>query len=1074
MIRFNSCHKFLLIIVLSAFFFQGFGIAQTSNDPLDTAIKGINPVTKTVYLSRQYGGSFQTVDYRDGLFFIGRGAVLSIYDQVPAAGVEAKKLVLLDKQIETVTVSKRWIIVTCTTMEAGKGTTTIIANDPVNDFPILKKIQHDFIPSSAIAVDSSILIGGNSEQGIIEFYTIKDEKNFALLRRESIPYNVQNLDVINSMLVVGTGGTSFLYSFNPESPLQLLYQGVYPSSGGIMRFQDAVYFAWDAGISMMALTSGIRPEAFRNYDTENILYKTICTPEGIYLGELASYTGKDNKGLVLINRINHSLDPGSHEELIKLPASEIRDMAFFPQGLLVALGDEGLAVIHKKEDGTFTEPTIENNPVGTMGYASWRDNSIVYNDIATARVIETSYEENLKKIDSRIIGFSNLPYADVVLNASETEWIEIDNRYDYALQKYYFDSVAHGLNGDKIAQASFELPANYIISRYSNYKTLGTRKNEIIFSLDKSPEQDLFLGAVTFGDSVFNPLICCGTTSSNQTIIDTAFIDANTFLLLKNHYSYINGKNTKGIGIYTIDPAHQSISEKQLFPLPINLPNFSPYQVITDGKRIVVWEISKNQELQKNIFHIYSLSADFQETYLGSYESDDVFRRISLIQNSLWLCGPTNLYRCDLEDNLEQWNRFSFPSLATPLPFRTEQGKFWISSIFTGFIELSENPPSIVPIVSKPDPDTENTIPVWQRLQRIAGLGVLSVTEDAHPLNTILQSPDRMIRAKDGRLFVAESRLNQILEIIPDKSVRIIYSEPFDPAIVFEYPMGLALNQDESKLYISDSYSHKVKALNLSTGAVEEIAGSGLTPYNGDNLPANQTNLDAPTGIAITDDNRIIIAEARGQRIRMILQDGTAHVLAGAHGAENPGRDWKTEKGAVLNSFIDLGLPADLSCFHNTIFFSSFDKGCVFKMDLSDANLPTPHNLTVIAGGIFGFGDEYPELDLSNYLSYPEGIAVSEDNRLLVCDTVNRRILETDLDGNLITTFGGNGPGNYGDLMPYCYMKAEASDVCFAQDGTIYFCDPNNNVIRAITGKPVFAKDIKNPLDTAVMEWSLF
>ena len=1082
MVRDAKIKKIVTGIAFLFILFQSICFAQISKPAAEADIKKINPVNKPVYISRQHGGSTQTADYLDGLFFISRGSVLSIFDQAPDPGVEAKKLIMLDRKIETVTVSKQWIIVTCSAMESEHGATTIIANDPVNDFPVIKKLQHDFTPTSAIAREPYLLIGGElivSQEsagyaGVIEFHKFTDGKTIEFVRREFIPYPVKSLDIVNSMLAVGTSGTTILYPYNPDISLKPLYDGIIPTTGGIMMFQDAVYFIRGGGIAMMALPTGRRPETIRTYIPKNALFKAVCAPEGIYLGEIGDFTNTESKEFVCISRINHALDQDSYQELARIPAYKIYDMTAFPQGLLIALGDNGVAILRKKEDGAFAEPTIEKNPNGTQNYASWQDNTIFYNDAATLRLMETSYSDTQKNINSRNLGFCKLPFSETILNASESGWIRFEYHYDSSLQKSYINAFGYEAAGESITQSSFELPVGNISNTMENLKKLGTWKSETILSFPDVKMRDTHLCAVIFKDSVFNPQICDVTISKQQTIYDLAFIDANTFLLLEKRYSENDKKYYKGIGIYGIDQAQHTITGKKFIPLPVISPDLSAVCITANGKWIIAWEESKTEQPNANYFHVYSITPALQETYLGSFKTTDITRHVYILNTMLWLCGTTDLTRCDLTGNLEQWDRFTYPNLAVPLPFETDTDKFWISSVYSGFIELSEKPGSTPPIIAKPDPDIDNEIPGWQRVQRIAGLGIKAVTEGAHPLKTALQSPDRMVRTKDGRLFVAESASNQVLEIIPDKSVRVIFSEPYNPNILFEYPMGLALSADETKLYISNSYSNMVKALNLNTGIVEEIAGTGNNTYNGDNLPGNQTNLDAPTGIAITDDNRVIIAEARGQRIRMILQDGTAHVLAGAHDSDNPGREVKLEKGAILNSFVNIGMPADLISFHNTIFFSSFDMGCVFKMDLSEANLPAPHNMTVIAGGIFGRGDEYPDFDLSYYLRFPEGITVTENARLLVCDTGNWRILETDLDGNFIADFGGVGPGNAGDLMPYCYMRAEPSDACSGQDGTIYFCDPNNNVIRAITGKPVFTKDITNPEDSAVMNWPLF
>jgi trimeric autotransporter adhesin len=81
-------------------------------------------------------------------------------------------------------------------------------------------------------------------------------------------------------------------------------------------------------------------------------------------------------------------------------------------------------------------------------------------------------------------------------------------------------------------------------------------------------------------------------------------------------------------------------------------------------------------------------------------------------------------------------------------------------------------------------------------------------------------------------------------------------------------PSDVAVDS-RGNLYIADSDNGRVRIVDPS-GTIETFAGSGDFGYNGNNLPANQTNL-FPTGLAIANDNdAIYIADEGSFRVRKI------------------------------------------------------------------------------------------------------------------------------------------------------------------------------------------------------------
>jgi hypothetical protein len=52
-------------------------------------------------------------------------------------------------------------------------------------------------------------------------------------------------------------------------------------------------------------------------------------------------------------------------------------------------------------------------------------------------------------------------------------------------------------------------------------------------------------------------------------------------------------------------------------------------------------------------------------------------------------------------------------------------------------------------------------------------------------------------------------------------------------------------------LYISDSNSHRIRKVTISTGIITTIAGTGSATYSGDNGPATSAALNYPYGVTV-------------------------------------------------------------------------------------------------------------------------------------------------------------------------------------------------------------------------------
>ncbi len=83
-------------------------------------------------------------------------------------------------------------------------------------------------------------------------------------------------------------------------------------------------------------------------------------------------------------------------------------------------------------------------------------------------------------------------------------------------------------------------------------------------------------------------------------------------------------------------------------------------------------------------------------------------------------------------------------------------------------------------------------------------------------------------------------------------------------------------------LYIADWLNNRVRKVDKSTGIISTIAGTGTAGYNGDGIAATAAQINGPCGIIFDNAGNIYIAEYGGARVRKInIGSGIISTIAG-------------------------------------------------------------------------------------------------------------------------------------------------------------------------------------------------
>src|ERR1700722_17029541 len=305
------------------------------------------------------------------------------------------------------------------------------------------------------------------------------------------------------------------------------------------------------------------------------------------------------------------------------------------------------------------------------------------------------------------------------------------------------------------------------------------------------------------------------------------------------------------------------------------------------------------------------------------------------------------------------------------------------------------------------------------------------------------------------------------------------YSDGSPANTVILAPGGVAFDRC-GNLYISDedTFNTAVRRVDLSTGLIYTVAGTGQDGFTGDGGEALAAELNYPTGLAVSG-GALYFADIVNQRVRKVLNN-IITTVAGTGIRDN---------GPAANAFLNFpeGLAIDGSgdivvadtgntearefkaggninsvgqLLGGTPYGVTVDKAGNFYITDEEPSFPyeMPHILklgpggttSVIAGnGPDGYsGDDGPAT--LAVLNSPQGLAVDAAGNIYVADYGNHRVRKIDTTGN-INTIGGNGKIQFsGDNGPATSAGMDPIDLAVDSAGNVLVVDQLNNRVRMI------------------------
>ncbi len=295
--------------------------------------------------------------------------------------------------------------------------------------------------------------------------------------------------------------------------------------------------------------------------------------------------------------------------------------------------------------------------------------------------------------------------------------------------------------------------------------------------------------------------------------------------------------------------------------------------------------------------------------------------------------------------------------------------------------------------------------------------------------------------ATSGRLWVSDTGHHRVLEVDPSSgkvlgawgSGRRGFDNGAALDATFDGPQGMTLNPQTNELYVADVGNNAVRAINLSTGAVTTLAGTGVLGWPPQARGLDTATLNSPWDV-LYSDGFVYVANAGTHQIWAIdLANKLALPLVG-----------NAREGTFNAEFhnSELAQPSGLALSDDgQLYFADSESSSIRVGDLETAMT------SLVVGGdesLFDFGD-VDGAGNNARLQHPLGVAVFGDT-LYVADTYNSKIKRVDIASGSISSWLGSQPGWADGSSP---LFNEPGGLSF-DNGTLYVADTNNHSIRLI------------------------
>ncbi|MFH8896765.1 NHL domain-containing thioredoxin family protein [Streptomyces coeruleorubidus] len=265
------------------------------------------------------------------------------------------------------------------------------------------------------------------------------------------------------------------------------------------------------------------------------------------------------------------------------------------------------------------------------------------------------------------------------------------------------------------------------------------------------------------------------------------------------------------------------------------------------------------------------------------------------------------------------------------------------------------------------------------------------------PEPTVLRFPGKALLLPSGTFLVSDTTRHQLVELAQDGEsvVRRIgsggrgFADGAAGAASFNEPQGLALLEDGS-VVVADTVNHALRRLDLTTGEVTTLAGTGRQWWQGSPTsgPAREVDLSSPWDVALWQGKVWIAMAGVHQLWAYDPAEGTVAVAAGT-----------TNEGLVDGPGAEawFAQPSGLAATPERLWLADSETSALRWVD------PDGSVHTAVGTGLFDFGHRDGAAEQA-LLQHPLGVTALPDGSVAVADTYNHALRRYDPATGEVTT----------------------------------------------------------------------
>lgn len=305
-----------------------------------------------------------------------------------------------------------------------------------------------------------------------------------------------------------------------------------------------------------------------------------------------------------------------------------------------------------------------------------------------------------------------------------------------------------------------------------------------------------------------------------------------------------------------------------------------------------------------------------------------------------------------------------------------------------------------------------------------------------------LAFPGKLLAPGDGRLFVADTGHHQVVELAlaeDFRRARLVrrfgsgaraFKDGPGPDAAFHAPHGLALR--DTTLFVADTENHALRAVDLATGTVSTIAGTGKKGRWGGRGGAVPTAVDLRSPWDLLELDGVLLIAMAGSHQIWFLRATELGPLAGN------GRE-----ALIDGAFGEAGFnqPSGLTFGLGHLFVADPEASAIRALSLG----AEPRVLTLVGQGLFEWGDQDGVGDTVR-LQHPTGVAFA-DGLVYVADSYNHKVKTLDPTTGQVTTLVGTGQAGQADG-PFPTAQLDEPEGLAVHGHHLLVADTGNHAVR--------------------------